>query len=520
MLNSMNAPRSTLNRPAAARPAAPPAAAPQAGLTSAREYLRVSLDKNDGASVDEQHGDNERAAEVNRFALGAAYRDPNRSASRYAKKAREAYDALIADLEHDRFGATVLMLWESSRGSRRVGEWVLLIDLAEERGVKIHVTTHGRTYDPKNPRDRRSLLEDAVDSEYESSKISTRTARSAASRAAQGKPVGHTPFGYVRIYDPLTKKLVEQKPLPAEAKIVRELFQRLKKGHSLRSVAKDFEARGIRSRSGKVFSAQHLRSLALTHAYVGWRVHMPGRSGSRKIDATATIVEGQWRPLVDKRTFLAVQRILTAPERVTTRPGRGVHLLSMIARCAVCEGPLAATNRSGEPQYQCHRKGCCRIGKAELDVFAEDAILGFLGRDDHRDKMLAAEDNNVELTAVRTELAELRAHLDETYAAAAKGPKRGGISAGALARVEPKILADIQALERRDRELSTPTALSDLVDYDSDLRKWWRAADMGVRRRVARWLLVPSELGELRVTRTPTPGHRAPVDRRVDWLIT
>lgn len=483
-----------------------------AALLRTREYLRVSI--NNGASITEQHADNARAAETNRFALGTAYADPNRSASRHARKSREAYDQLISDLEQDRFDAEILILWESSRGSRRVGEWVLLIELCEERSVKIHVTTHGRTYDPGNPRDRRTLLEDAVDSEYESSKISTRTARSAASRAAQGRPVGHTPFGYVRIYDPLTKKLVEQKPQPAEAKIVKELFQRLKKGHSLRSIAKDFEARGVRTRSGRVFSAQHLRSLATTLAYNGERVHMPGRSGSRKIDETATIVPGQWKPLVDKRTFLAVQRILTAPERITTRPGRGVHLLSMIAKCGPCEGPLAATNRAGEPQYQCHRRGCVRIDKASLDAYAEKIMLEYLSRDDHRDRLTAAEADGTELAAVRDELAEVRAHLDETYASAARGVKRGGISATALAKLEPQILADIEKLEKRDRELTTPSILGGLVDSVKDLRKWWRAAEPSTKREVARLLLTLDELGELRVMRSPTPGHRAPVEQR------
>ncbi len=89
----------------------------------------------------------------------------------------------MADLESDTFGADVLVLWESSRGSRKVGEWVTLIDWCEMRGVKIFVTTHERTYDPANGRDRRTLIEDATDSEYESYKVHKRVARTAASQA-------------------------------------------------------------------------------------------------------------------------------------------------------------------------------------------------------------------------------------------------------------------------------------------------------------------------------------------------
>jgi hypothetical protein len=38
------------------------------------------------------------------------YRDEPVSASRYSRKVRDGFDALIADLEGDRFGAQVLMI--------------------------------------------------------------------------------------------------------------------------------------------------------------------------------------------------------------------------------------------------------------------------------------------------------------------------------------------------------------------------------------------------------------------------
>jgi hypothetical protein len=42
-----------------------------------------------------------------------------------------------------------------------------LLELCEQRSVSIFMTTHGRCYEPGNGRDRRSLLEDAVDSGYD-----------------------------------------------------------------------------------------------------------------------------------------------------------------------------------------------------------------------------------------------------------------------------------------------------------------------------------------------------------------
>jgi len=227
------------------------------------------------------------------------------SASRYATKGRDGFDALMADLAADRFGADVLVLW-ASRGSRRVGEWVALIDRCEDRGVRIHVTTHGRTYDPANPRDRRMLQEDAVDSEYETAKLSMRAKRAAAANAIAGKPHGHVPYGYQRRYDERTRALVAQEPKPDEAAVVVELFDRITRRESFRSIAREFEARGIRNRSGRPFSPAHLRGIAVKRLYVGEREHH------------GEVTAAMWEPLIDRVTWHKVQNILSDP-RTTAR---------------------------------------------------------------------------------------------------------------------------------------------------------------------------------------------------------
>ena len=474
----------------------------------AREYLRVSLDRSGYArSLDEQHTDNERAAAEHGWTLGSAYRDESVSASRYSHKARGGFAALVADLESGRFGADVLVIWESSRGSRRVSEWVELIELCEKRAVSIYVTTHHRLYDPANGRDRRSLLEDSVDSEYESSKISERTRRSAAARARDGRPVSRTPYGYQRVRDPGTGRIARQEPNPDEAPVVQELFSRVLAGHSLRSIAKDFKLRGIRSRNGYVHSSQMLRSIALNRAYNGERVHIPGRANGQREELRTP---AQWEALVDKATFNGVQRILTAPERRTSRPGRGVHLLSMIARCAVCSGSLAAARRDGwRWVYQCQDGGHVRINHDELDTLAEQSMLDFLARPDVREGLTADTGDDVALAAVRDELAEVRARADELADAVAAGT----LTVQFAARSEPKLLAQITDLERQEADLCTPNALRGLMAPGADVQERWHQAPMSTRREVARLLLgADGLLGELRVKR----GRGLPVAERVE----
>jgi len=98
---------------------------------------------------------------------------------------------MLADLEHDRFGAHVLMLWEGSRGSRQIEVWVALVNLCEQRGVYIWLHIHQRLYDLSNYRDRKDLLGDALESEAESAKTSHRTKRNSSASAALGAERHH-----------------------------------------------------------------------------------------------------------------------------------------------------------------------------------------------------------------------------------------------------------------------------------------------------------------------------------------
>jgi DNA invertase Pin-like site-specific DNA recombinase len=482
-------------------------------VLTAREYLRVSKDRSGRArSTEEQHDDNQRAADEFGFSLnGEAYSDVSLSASRYATKLRGDFGRLLDDLARGRFGADLLVLWEASRGSRKVSEWVDLLERCEQAGVRIHVVVHQRTYNPANHRDRRTLLEDAVDSEYQSAKSSDEIVRAAAANAAAGRPHGRTPYGYTRRYDPVTRRLVAQEPEPAEAEVVAELFRRLRQGHSLRAIERDFEARGILSRNGKLFSPTQLREMALRPVYAGLRVHEPGQHSRRYRGNLSDAVPATWPPLIDRETFYAVRALLLDSQRKTTRPGRGVHLLSMIALCGECGSVLAATYRYGKRDYQCHERACTRISADDLDAYAERVMLAYLSRDDVIEQ-LRAQPEGGELTTVRGELAEARSELASLRSAG----RSGKLSVATLLDVEPGWVARVEALEARERELITPPALS-MLPPGKDVARRWQAAPMSARRTVARLLCSPPILGTLIVNVSAVQGVRGDPAERVAW---
>lgn len=492
---------------------------------SATEYLRVSYDASGRErSPQEQHADNAKAAASHGWTLREeSYRDIG-SASRRARKARADFDRLMKDLESGRFDSNILILWESSRGSREMREWVALLDICRARKVRIFITADNRLYDPGNRRDRKTLLEDGIESESEAEKISSRSSRAQSADAAAGRPNGPCPYGYRRIYDETTGKLKEQAPHPVEAPVVVELFDKLAAGHSLKAVARSFAERGItrRARIDKEtgepvkagpFSAQHLRVMALSHVYVGEREHVPERIDRRIPDGKEpTYSPAMWPPLVTREKFFAVRRTLTDPARNTTRPGRGVHLLSFVAVCDVCSGPLAAGNSRGVPAYRCLDSGHVSVCYGDLDTLAEQLMIAYLSRPDNYKGLNAKADTEAAELA-REQVRLIREEFDDL------GDKvgRGELSAELAARAEPVILKRLRAAEARERELSTPSKLRGFTGTRRHVTKTWKEAPMSAKRGVARILLSPDALGEMRITRAPGKNVIVPVHERIVW---
>ncbi|MEU7916919.1 recombinase family protein [Microbispora bryophytorum] len=473
-------------------------------LLTGREYLRVSKDRSGRMkSTGQQHDENQRAADRFGITLLDPYAEAEAvSASRYARKDRDEFRALLEDLETGRFGADVLVLWESSRGSRRVGEWTTLLDLLEDRGILVHVTTHGRTYDPANPRDRRTLLEDAVDSEYESAKTALRIRRDVAANAAEGRPHGVCPFGLRAVHDARTGRLLTWEADPDKAPVIRELFERLRKGHSFKAITKDYAERGIANRKGSPFSHQHLRDMATKAAYAGYRVYK------------GELIEGTWEAIVPRDLYWDVQRILSEPGHQSSapRPGRALHEFTGTMRCDVCGGPIGTVGTRGRPEYKCQKNGCLRIEKPAVDDVVRGVILAYLSRADVYEGLVRRSDS-ADVAEVTAELAQLRAELAEAESATPASVAEARM----FARLIEETGAKVAEAETRLREMTTPGELVALMEPGADVAKRWEAAPVSARRKVAAMLLAPEILGEVRITRSPVRNHRVPVTERLVW---
>ncbi|NEW76243.1 recombinase family protein [Streptomyces rhizosphaericus] len=493
-----------------------------AALSDAREYRRLSDDRG-GNSIQEQADGNKEAADGQSWNLGAPYVDADRSASSFATRKRDDFERLISDLETGNFGARILMLWESSRGSRKVSEWARLIDLCRAVHVMIWVTTHGRLYDMEKWSDRKVLLGEAIENEGESERISVRGRRTAASQAKLGRPHGLAPYGLMPTYDPKTGKLDNWIEDEAISIVPKELFRLLEKGYSLRAIERLFLKRGylngprpyVKYKEGKEpkerpFTRHNLRNMATRHAYAGVRVHTDPESGKTEE------IQGTWDWIVSPERFYNVQRIINAPGRNPAESREPKYELTMTLKCDPCGGPITVTRanlKSHRESYTC-RDGHVFIAKADVDAIVIPAMLGYLARPDVYEMLTARKADDENVRKVRADLAQARANREEMEKATPESLSEARV----LARSIEALADKIAGLEEQERGLTLPPVLASLLGAAESVEESWEKAPISARREIAKIILTPQLFGEARILRAPRDVFDpVPASERIDW---
>lgn len=447
-----------------------------------RPYFRVSRDHSgELRSPKEQAGDFDHDVVEHGWTAGDSYAEKKAiSASRYSKTARLDFDELVTDLREDTFAAQIFWLWEPSRGSRKVSEWATLCELCEERGVKVYVHTHGRLYDPGNARDRRSMLEDAVDAEYETARASERVLRSVRARADAARPHGKLNYGYRRVYDISPggrKTFVEQIPDETQALVVKELFSRVADGEGLQSIATSFRHRGIAPpRQTQAWRTPSMANMIRCRAYLGERVYRG-----------QTVAKDAWPAIVDEGLFIRANAMLSRPGRAPRTDPTVKHLLSGIARCGPCGGPLyrSGGGKQTASTYYCADRNCVGRNAVQLEGYVIPRVVAVLAA-----RQVGGDDGggvDAEVEEAQREVAELRARMDGFLDAAADGAatEAGVLSAASLARIEARLRPKIDAAERRLKQLVRPRSPG-LSRVDGAIEDVWDDLDVGLQRELIR----------------------------------
>lgn len=406
-------------------------------------YSRISADPHGEAlGVARQEADARDLCARRGWTVVNVYTDNDISA--WSGKLRPAYREMLAAIERDEVDAIVT--WHPDRLHRQTRELVPFIDLVNAHQVTVETVTAG-ALDLSTPSGRMQARIVGTVAEYESEHKAERIRRKLEQNAAEGRHHGGSrPYGWRD--DRVTLD-------PTEAAVVRDAARRLLSGESVKSIARSLSAAGVPSASGHPWRDVTVRDMLLRDRNAGLRVHHGEVVGA-----------GLWASILDEATLLEVKSVLLDPSRRTT-PGRDgrVHLLSSIARCGVCGGPIVVARSKPyagrtKPIYRCVAGHVSRVQEA-VDDFVSEVIVGRLSRDDARELLAPPSRGRKAAKAIAT-AAELRGRLD----AAAEAYASGTITLSQLNTITKRLAPEIATAEQAASEPARARVLEPLLERD------------------------------------------------------
>lgn len=415
-------------------------------------YARMSLDiEGLGLGVARQVEDCTHKATLLGWQVVEVYSDNDVSASK--SRARPEYERLLKDLESGRISAVVV--YDLDRLTRKPVELEAFIDLTDRLGVALAnvsgdvdlTTAAGRMV---------ARIKGAV-ARQEAERIGERVKRQKQQRLAAGRPPAgrYRTFGYTRDWC----------VVPDEAVIVREVFERVANGESVRSVTRDLEARSVRRVNGGLWQFSATLRMIDSPIYAGFLTYKGERAGKADIEplVSETVFDGATKARVRKPGAWTMNR---------------TSLLSGIALCDVCKTPMVS---NGDHGYTCNRNaaGACgnvKIQRVGLDAAINDNIWQVLAHDyKNRDK--------TPKTDLKAQLTVLDERIEKTQQALTSGAlayEDGIPMLGVLRGKREALIASQEATE---------TFHQHLVDYiNADVSR--QAAE--VRRHVSAILVKPT----------------------------
>ena len=439
-------------------------------------YCRVSSDTSGhGKSVSEQEKECRAVAAREGWTVAEVLTDNDIGASRYSRGQRTAYARLDSILQP----GDVLVTWEASRAQRDLRAYIDLRDLCSRRRVLWSYS--GRTYDLASGDDRFTTGLDALLAEKEVEQTRERIMRSMRANREAGRPPGKLAYGYRILRDPDTGQSITRVPDPETAPHVREIVRRLIAGDSIYSICRDFNERGIpaprpkRDGTPGQWISQTFRAIAKNPTYAGLLTHRGKIVG-----------KGVWEPLVSVEDHERVIAILSDPSRVTRPRGSEPRwLLSGIALCGHCGSPMIRIKNRGYDSYMCRGsqptvgggRFCVSRVIHRVDPFVSEAVVRRLEGQDLVQNLAASDMGYAEAAG---EVRALRQRLDGFTDAAAEGD----LSPAALARIEARLLPQIEAAEQRARSMVSSPLVASMMGAGA--RQRWEALDVRDRRDLVR----------------------------------
>lgn len=351
-------------------------------------YTRLSKDEPGSHSLDDQERDCRDLAERRGLTVAEVYREREGTSAYRQGVKRPKFDQMLDELE----SGTTVIAWELSRITRRGSEQAgPVLATLEEVGASLLTVVDGidtaRDDSELNWSVRAAIAKD------ESAKISKRSRRGLAARRRQGYHHGRAPFGLRKVDGRLEID-------PENYPVAREIADRALRGESVYSIVKALNEAG-----GRTWAKSSVNKLLRSPGFAGYATHHERqRTGKYATRPTLAVDEdGAPIPVGEGVVSLDEHRQIQARMDARTQAGIGRNtgkrapsiLLSGIARCSQCGGPMVGTTTDTDGTIKLY--GCSRrmatitscdhayVSRKHADWEVVDRFLGMLAALDPED---------------------------------------------------------------------------------------------------------------------------------------
>ncbi len=442
---------------------------------NAAVYCRLSFSP-DGSveKVERQEADCRALARKLGWKIREVYPDNSRSAWQRNRK-RPEWNRMLGDLDAGLIDG--IIVYHGDRLIRQPWDLELLLKRADDR--RIPLAAPSGTRDLNNEDDRFILRIEAAQACKSSADTSRRVKRAVSVRAEKGQPSAgsNRPFGYGRstgkegktgrpLYD-LTKQR------PAEAKVLREAVRRLLAGESQGGVLAWMNTVSTTT-NGNPWKASALR----------WLLQSPRVAGL--IEHDKKLHPAKWEGILTRDEWEDVKALL---QRNSDRYGYAgrvrVHLLSGIAECGTCSGPLRTkpTGR-GSRLYYCANPACDRPvsrNVRHLDEYVTGRVLRRL----NEPAFVAAVHADTDQPGVGAEIAALERRKAKDAAVLEDLVNHPGVDTALLAK---GLASYDREIARLRSQLAATTERRLFARMAGVTREQWDAEPVDVRAETVRAL--------------------------------
>ena len=413
-------------------------------------YARFSSHNQRDVSIEQQEKACREFAAQKGITVAEVYSDAAMSGK---TDRRPNFQRMIRDAEHGRF--RYVIAWKSNRMGRNMLYAMMNETKLREMGVECLYVEE----DFDDTAAGRFALRNMMNvNQFYSENMAEDILRGLMDNANKCMVNGPLPLGYQRGED--GRYAINE----AEAKLVREVFEKYLAGMTLQDIQDSFNERGLKTKKGGPWNKGSFHRMLTNEKYIG------------NYSYNGVVVENGVPPIISKEDFYTVQRKLKEKKAVAGRKESGVYLLTGKLFCGHCGSPMvgiSGTSKTGSlySYYVCQKrlkeKACkkknvsrdwieMKVAEAAHRYILKDEVMQWIA--DGYDKFREEVEKDSALAAAKVELKEVEASIENVM---------GAIEQGIYSKTTRQRLIELEGRQEELRQAITiETQMLSKVDRD------------------------------------------------------